>query len=33
MMLTARMIEKSIDRATADKLADDVMRDIGGMPS
>ena len=33
MLLTARMIEKTIDRATADKLADDVMRDMGGLPS
>ena len=33
MLLTARMIEKSIDRATADKLADEVMRDMGGLPS
>ena len=33
MLLTARMIEKTIDRAAADKLADAVMRDMGGIPS
>jgi hypothetical protein len=33
VLLTTRLIEKTIDQGTAEKLANDVMREIGGLPS
>jgi F-type H+-transporting ATPase subunit b len=33
VLLTTRLIEKTVDQPTAEKLANDVMREIGSMPS
>jgi F-type H+-transporting ATPase subunit b len=33
VLLTTRLIQKTVDQPTAEKLANDVMREIGGMPS
>jgi F-type H+-transporting ATPase subunit b len=33
VLLTTRLIKKTVDQPTAEKLADEVVRDIGGLPS